>query len=240
MKLFNSLPKNFLKRFSKQALALGLAVSFSAGSSIVLAQGMMGGGQGGQGMQQGMMGGGQGGQGMQQGMMGGGQGGQGMQQGMMGGGQGGQGMQQGMMGGGQGMGPGMMGGIMDMPCPMMGGMDGMDSAGMGMMLQADPEQREQLRALKEEYRPAQFARMGRLMNLRDEMMAAMHQSRPDPEEVEKIHSRMAELRGEMLAEHIRHRNDMEELLSDEQRQQLQNRGSSMQGGASPSAGSNTQ
>lgn len=204
MKLFNSLPKNFLKRFSKQALALGLAVSFSAGSSIVLAQGMMGGGQGG---------------------------GQGMHQGMMGGGQGGMGP--GMMGGGKGMGPGMM----DMPCPMMGGMDGMDSAGMGMMLQADPEQREQLRALKEEYRPAQFARMGRLMNLRDEMMAAMHQSRPDPEEVEEIHSRMAELRGEMLVEHIRHRNEMMELLSDEQRQ---NGGSSMQEGMSPSAGSNAQ
>ncbi|MWJ28804.1 periplasmic heavy metal sensor [Halomonas sp. ZH2S] len=208
MKLFNSLPKNFLKRFSKQALALGLAVSFSAGSSIVLAQGMMGGGQGG---------------------------GQGMHQGMMGGGQGGMGP--GMMGGGKGMGPGMMGGMMDMPCPMMGGMDGMDSAGMGMMLQADPEQREQLRALKEEYRPAQFARMGRLMNLRDEMMAAMHQSRPDPEEVEEIHSRMAELRGEMLVEHIRHRNEMMELLSDEQRQ---NGGSSMQEGMSPSAGSNAQ
>ncbi|CAM4004557.1 Spy/CpxP family protein refolding chaperone [Vreelandella rituensis] len=215
MKLFNSLPnillKDSLKGFSKQALALGLAVSFSAGSSVVLAQGMMGGGQGGQGMHQGMMGGGQGG---------------------------GQGMQQGMMGGGKGMGPGMMqGGMMDMPCPMMGGMDGMDSAGMGMMLQADPEQREQLRALMEEYRPTQFERMGRLMNLRDEMMAAMHQSRPDPEEVKEIHSRMAELRGEMLVEHIRHRNDMEELLSDEQRQQ-RNSSSSMQNNASPSTGSN--
>ncbi len=166
---------------------------------------MMGGGQGGMGS--GMMGGGQGGMGS--GMMGGGQGGMGS--GMMGGGQGGMGP--GMMGGGQGgMGPGMMGGGM-MPCPMMG-------EGMGMMQELDPDQRSQMRELMQEHRPAQFERKGRLMNLRDDLMAEMHGERPDPEAVQAMHGRMAELHGEMMAEMVRMRNAMHDLMTDEQRQQL--------------------
>ncbi|WP_290793865.1 Spy/CpxP family protein refolding chaperone [Halomonas sp.] len=189
----------------KHALALGLALAIGAsGSGIALAQGMPDTqpGQGG-----GMMGGGQGGLGSS--MMGGGQGGMGS--GMMGGGQGGMGP--GMMGGGQGgMGPGMMGGGM-MPCPMMG-------EGMGMMQELDPDQRSQMRELMQEHRPAQFERKGRLMNLRDDLMAEMHGERPDPEAVQAMHGRMAELHGEMMAEMVRMRNAMHDLMTDEQRQQL--------------------
>jgi len=177
----------------KHALALGLALAIGAsGSGIALAQGMPDAqpGQGG-----GMMGGGQGGMGS--GMMGGGQGGMGS--GMMGGGQG-------------GMGSGMMGGGM-MPCPMMG-------EGMGMMQELDPDQRSQMRELMQEHRPAQFERKGRLMNLRDDLMAEMHGERPDPEAVQAMHGRMAELHGEMMAEMVRMRNAMHDLMTDEQRQQL--------------------
>ncbi|MFO8045587.1 MAG: Spy/CpxP family protein refolding chaperone [Halomonas sp.] len=139
--------------------------------------------------------------------------------GMMNGGQGGMGP--GMMGGGQGgMGPGMMGGMMGggmmggmMPCPMMG-------EGMGMMSMLDPDQRSQMREMMQEHRPAQFERKGRLMNLRDDLMAEMHGERPDPEQVQALHGRMAELHGEMMAEMVRMRNAMHDLLSDEQRQQL--------------------
>ncbi|WP_445157008.1 Spy/CpxP family protein refolding chaperone [Halomonas sp. E14] len=144
----------------------------------------------------GMMGGGMG-----PGMMGGGMG-----PGMMGGGMG-----PGMMGGG--MGPGMMGGGM-MPCPMM-------DDGKGMMQMLEPEQRNEMRELMREHRPAQFERMGQLMNLRDDLMAAMHGERPDPEEVQAIHAQMAELHGEMMAEMVRMRNAMHDLLTDEQREQWQ-------------------
>lgn len=122
----------------------------------------------------------------------------------------------GMMGGGQGgMGFGIMsGGIM--PCPMMGG------AGMGMTQEMlDSEQRSEMRKLMQEHRPAQFERKGRLMNLRDDLMAEMHSERPDPEAVQAKHSRMAELHGEMMAEMVRMRNAMHDLMTDEQRQQLQ-------------------
>ncbi|SEK72966.1 Spy/CpxP family protein refolding chaperone [Halomonas daqiaonensis] len=142
----------------------------------------------------------------------------GMMQDMMGGSQGGMGpdMMKGMMGGGQGgMGPGMMSGGM-MPCPMMGG------AGMGMMQEMlEPKQRNEMRELMQEHRPAQFERMGRLMNLRDDLMAEMHGQRPDPEEVKTLHGQMAELHGEMMAEMVRMRNAMHDLMTDEQRQQLQ-------------------
>ncbi|MFQ3786723.1 Spy/CpxP family protein refolding chaperone [Halomonas sp. A29] len=135
--------------------------------------------------------------------------------GMMGGGMGpgmmGSGMGPGMMG--SGMGPGMMGGGM-MPCPMLDG-------GKGMMPMLEPEQRSEMRELMREHRPAQFERMGQLMNLRDDLMAAMHTERPDPEEVQALHGQMAELHGEMLAEMVRMRNAMHDLMTEEQREQMQ-------------------
>jgi len=112
-------------------------------------------------------------------------------------------------------GSGMMGGGM-MPCPMMGG------AGMGMMQEMlEPEQRDEMRKLMQQHRPAQFERIGRLMTLRDDLMAEMHGERPDPEEVQALHGQMAELHGEMMAEMVRMRNAMHDLMTDEQRQQLQ-------------------
>ena len=178
----------------KHTLALGLALALGAsGSGIALAQSM----PTNQPNQGSGMTGGSGGQG-------------GMGPDMMGG----------MMSGGQGgMGPGMMKGMMGggmMTCPMMGG------AGMGMMREVlDPEQHDEMRALMQEHRPAQFERMGRLMNLREDLMAEMRGERPDPEEVQALHGRMAELHGEMMAERVRLENTMNDLLTDEQRQQLQ-------------------
>ncbi|XUO87715.1 Spy/CpxP family protein refolding chaperone [Halomonas sp. KM072] len=199
-------------KLRKQTLALGLALAIGAsGSGIALAQGMPDSQPGqGSGMGPGMMGG----------MMGGGGQG-GMGPGMMGGGgQGGMGpgMMGGMMGGGGqgGMGPGMMGGMMGggmMPCPMM-------AEGMGMMSMLEPDQRSQMRELMQEHRPAQFERKGRLMNLRDDLMAEMHGERPDPEQVQELHGRMAELQGEIMAEMVRMRNAMHDLMTDEQREQL--------------------
>ena len=91
---------------------------------------------------------------------------------------------------------------------------------MGMMQMLDAEQRSQMRELMQEHRPAQFERKGRLMNLRDDLMAEMHGERPDPEQVQELHGRMAELHGEMMAEMVRMRNAMHDLMTDEQREQL--------------------
>ncbi len=135
----------------------------------------------------------------------------GMGPGMMGYGQGG-------MGPGMMMGQGMMGSML--PCPMM-------AEGMGMMHRLEPEQRSEMRGLIQQHRPAQFERMGKMMDLRMELMAAMHAESPDPEQVKSLHGQMGELRGEMMAEMVRMRSSMLDLLTDEQREQLK------QGAASP-------
>tara|TARA_B100000700_G_scaffold130043_1_gene145687 strand:+ start:221 stop:859 length:639 start_codon:yes stop_codon:yes gene_type:complete len=207
------------KRILAIALAAGLGI---AASGAVSAQGMpqdgmgpglMGYGQGSMGP--GMMGYGQGGMGP--GMMGYGQGGMGP--GMMGYGQGGMGP--GMMGyGHHGMGLGMMMGGGMMPCTLM-------AEGMSMLSMLDDDQRGEMLNLMQQHRPAQFERMGKMMDLRLELMGAMHADNPDLEEVRALHAQMGELRGEMMAEMVRMRGNILDLLTDEQREQLQ------RGGASP-------
>ncbi|HSH47810.1 MAG TPA: Spy/CpxP family protein refolding chaperone, partial [Halomonas sp.] len=203
------------------ALAAGLSIAASGAVSAQqgnMGPGMMGYGQGGTGP--GMMGYGQGGTGP--GMMGYGQGGMGP--GMMGYGQGGTGP--GMMGYGRGgMGPGMMGyGQGGMGPGMMGyGPGGMGPCmmGYGVIQGLDAEQRNQMRELMQQHRPAQFERMGKMMDLRMELMAAMEADAPDAEQIRSLYGQMGELRGEMMAEMARMRASMFDLLTDEQREQLQ-------------------
>ncbi|MGE4533368.1 Spy/CpxP family protein refolding chaperone [Halomonas sp.] len=178
------------KRTLAIALAAGLGLAASGAAS---AQGGMG---------PGMMGYGQGGMGP--GMMGYGY--HGMGPGMMGYGH--HGMGPGMMGyGHHGMGPGMMG-------------FGPGGMGPGMLQQLDPEQRNQMWELMEQHRAAQFARMGEMMELRQELMTALHAESPDPDEVQSLQARMGELQGEMLAEMVRMHGNMLDLLTDEQRERL--------------------
>ncbi len=138
---------------------------------------------------------------------------------MIGGGQAGMGPGM-MMGGGQGgMGPGMMmgggqGGMM--PCPLMGGMGAM--GGAAAML--DDEQLSTLREMRKAHRSAHFERMGEMMNLREEMLLLMQADRPDSEEVKTLHGQMADLHGEMMADEVRMRNQMQDLLTDEQRERM--------------------
>lgn len=101
-----------------------------------------------------------------------------------------------------------------MPYPMMKG-------GMEMMPMLDGDQHNQMRELMHEHRPAQFERLGHLMNIRDDLMAEMRNERPDPEQVQSLHAQMAEIHGTMMADMVRMHNALDDLLSDEQRQQLQ-------------------
>ena len=186
--------------------ALGLALLLGAGAvGLAGAQGM-------QGMMGGSMhGGGKGGVMQDCPMMGGDY--RGMQ-GMMGGA---------MHGGGQGR-TGMHGGMMQ------GGAMGM-YGGMGMMrgLDLDEEQQTRLRERRSEHRHQQFSRMAEMMDLRDEMHALMHTERPDPYAVRELHGRMAELHGDMMADRIRLRNEMQDMLTDEQREQMRERRGGMGG-----------
>jgi len=149
-------------------------------------------------------------------------------QGMMGQGYGQMGP--GMMGPGFGqgyghMGPGMMGpgfgqGYGHMGPGMMRPGFGQGYGYMGLQQLFDEEQRNAARELMQEHRPAQFERMNRIMELREEMFSLMQQERPDPDEVKALHARMADVHGEMMAEQLRLRNQLQDLLTDEQRQRL--------------------
>ncbi|MFU8814872.1 MAG: Spy/CpxP family protein refolding chaperone [Pseudomonadales bacterium] len=142
----------------------------------------------------------------------------------------------------QGMGPMQrMGPMMEnCPCPMMqqrsGGMGrGMPMEGMmgpmGMGLEGSelegveltPQQRNQARELRQTHRQRHYERMARAMNLRDDLHAQMREEMPDPDTVQRLHARMAEVHGEMLADNVRLRNAIRGILTPEQRQALQQR-----------------
>lgn len=129
------------------------------------------------------------------------------------------GMGSGMIKGSQeGMYPGMMMGGQSgmMPCPMMGGMGTMS----GMVGMLDEQQMSTMREMRQENRAAQLDRMGEMMNLRDDMMQIMQTERPDPEEVKELHAQMANLHGDMMADNVRMHNQIQDLLTDEQREQM--------------------
>lgn len=128
-----------------------------------------------------------------------------------------------MMEGQGGMGPGMMRGNQSgmMPCSIM--------SGMGMMSgMLDEQQMSTMREMRQENRSAQLDRMGEMMNLHDDMMQLMQAERPDPEKIKELHGKMATLHGDMLTDRVRLHNKIQDLLTEEQREQMSGRMSGSQ------------
>jgi len=180
------------------------------------------------GMGPGMMGG-YGGYGMGPGMMGG-YGGYGMGPGMMGG----YGMGPGMMGG-YGMGPGMMGGY---GMGMMGGYGGYGMGpgmmgGYGMMgfgplgsLDLSGEQRARINKIIDAEQKQHWAVMGKMMEQQNKMRDLYSADEPDPKKVGAVYGEMAKLQQQMLETHVQASNQVQQVLTKEQREQLRewNRG----------------
>jgi periplasmic protein CpxP/Spy len=157
-----------------------------------------------------------------------------------------QGQAMGDRGPGNGMGPGMMGGPdmmgpMSMMCPqMMGGMMGgtgmggmgmmgqgmgmMGPGGMGMMglyqLDLTEEQMGQIRTIQRDARRQHMEIMLDMMDIRDDLMAAMAADRPDSEKVRELQKNISEKQGDMLESAIEIRNKIYDLLNEDQREQL--------------------
>lgn len=163
------------------------------------------GGYGPYGMGPGMMGG-YGGYGMGPGMMGGGYG---MGSGMMGGYGG-----MGMMGGGYGMGPGMMGGY--------GALNGLDLS---------DEQRSKIDKIFDAERKQHWSVMGKMMDEQNKLRDLYAQETPDPKKVGAVYGEIAKLRQQMIEAHVQASNQMQSVLTKEQREQLRqwNRGGWGQG-----------
>ncbi len=173
--------------------------------------------------------GGYNGYGMGPGMMGG-YGGYGMGPGMMGG-YGGYGMGPGMMGGygGYGMGPGMMGGYggYGMGSGMMGGYGGY-GMGYGMMggygayaLGLSADQRSKMAGIWNDSVNKAWPIMGQLREQNFRFAQLMSESNPDRAAVNKVYSRISELRKQLLDQRLDARQKVMEVLTAEQRKKLQ-------------------
>jgi Spy/CpxP family protein refolding chaperone len=154
-----------------------------------------------------------GGYGMGPGMMGG-HGGYGMGPGMMGGGYG-YGMGPGMMGGyrGYGMGPGMMGGYGMGP----GAMSGYSA------LKLSDEQRTKINKIRDQERKEHWAVMGHMLDAQSKLRDLYNTEKPDPKKVGAAYGELAKLRQQMIEAHVQAQNDIHDVLTKEQRDQLGNR-----------------
>lgn len=193
------------------ALALGVAplgvAQAQTGAANVPCP-MMGYGSG-AGMGPGMMGmGGMGGMGM----MGGGM----MDMMMGGGGMGGMGM----MGGGMMGGPGMMGGGYGMGPGMMGGDTGMMGMGPVGMLNLSDDQRDKIEKIYDDERKKHWDVAGKMMEEQNRLRDLYQTDEPDPKKVGAVYGNIAKLRQQMVETHIQARNQIQALLTKEQREQL--------------------
>ena len=130
----------------------------------------------------------------------------------------GYGMGPGMMGGGYGMGPGMMWG---------GGYGGY-GMGPGMMgywaygqLNLSDTQRENINKILDQERRGHWAIMGRMMDQQEKMRDLYEHEQPDPKAVGAVYAAIAKLRQQMIETHVAAQNRIDQLLTKEQREELQ-------------------
>jgi protein CpxP len=154
------------------------------------------------------------------GMMHGGYGGMGMGgYGMMGGGYGGYGM----MGGGYG-GYGMMGGYGGM------GMGGYGMMGYGSMLSLSQAQRDKIEAIQQGMRKSHFAMMESMIKEREKLAELYNQEYPSPSKVGAVYGRIFAIQRQMIESGISAHNQMNKVLTKEQREQIRQWHRGMWGG----------
>ncbi len=120
---------------------------------------------------------------------------------------------QGMMGPGM-MGPGMTG-------PGLGMMPGMTVTDFLNLPGLTDKQREDIRTVEREARREHREALLDMMDARDDFADALAADRPDPERIAQLHEAMSQKQREMIKLSIETRNRIYDLLTEEQREQLQ-------------------
>lgn len=123
----------------------------------------------------------------------------------------------GMMGGGYGYGPGMMGGYGP---GMMGGSPGGGLASLGL----SAEQREKIVALQEENRKANWTTMGQMRSEQFKLRQLYNADKVDSAAVTEQQKKVDELRRQMIKSHVDARNQINAILTPEQRKQYRQYG----------------
>jgi Spy/CpxP family protein refolding chaperone len=132
----------------------------------------------------------------------------------------------GMMGGGGMMGPGMMGGQggMGMGPGMSGGMGMMGGMGMGMgpfaMLDLTDEQRTKIAKIQEDVRKRHWNTQGKILDEQARLSELYAAEKPDSKQVGQAYSNMAKLQQEVIEANVQAQNQMLDVLTKEQREQL--------------------
>ncbi|PSL12518.1 Spy/CpxP family protein refolding chaperone [Marinobacterium halophilum] len=111
-----------------------------------------------------------------------------------------------MMGYGMGM----------MPCPMMGGWQG----GPGVGLQLDEAQQKKMNKIQEKFWKLQREQMEEMQEHHVEMQELWRDGTPDSGKVMDLHREMHEEQLELLEERLKLQQEMDHILTEEQRQQL--------------------
>lgn len=128
----------------------------------------------------------------------------------------------GMMMGGGGM--GMMGPGRGMMGPEMMGPGMMNGMGMGMAtmhaLDLDREQVRKMTQIHKKLAQQHAGMQAELQELQWELSRELAGERPSPEKVGELYEQMAQKRKAMIQERVRARNEMQEALTEEQRQRF--------------------
>jgi Spy/CpxP family protein refolding chaperone len=146
----------------------------------------------------------------------------------------------GMMGPGMGMmGPGM--GMMGPGMGMMGPGMGMMGPGMGAgpgpfdMLNLSAEQRTKINAIQDSLRKQQWALQGKINDEEARLRDLYMVDQPDPKKVGQAYNGIFDLRRQMIEAHVQAHNQMQNVLTPEQRNQIKQLRGGMRGPA-PSQG----
>lgn len=134
----------------------------------------------------------------------------------------------GMMGGygGPGMmggfgGPGMMGGFGGPG--MMGGGPGLAGLllGRGSPVELTDEQRSRVKQISDGERKQHWALMGKMLDEQTKLRDLLEQATPDPKAVGAAYGSISQLQQQMLESHLQARNELQGLLTPEQREQVE-------------------
>jgi len=116
-----------------------------------------------------------------------------------------------------GYGMGMMGGMGMMPCPMLGGVQG----GAGYGIELNEEQREQMNKIREQLWRQQQTIMGEMQADRQEMMRLYQEGQPKGKQLLQAYEQMQQRQRKLFEARLEAHEAMNKLLTEEQRQQLQ-------------------
>ena len=130
---------------------------------------------------------------------------------------------------GYGYGPGMMGGSGYGPGMMGGGygpgvMGGYGPGGGLESLGLSSEQREKIAAVQEENRKANWSTMGQMRSEQFKLRQMYNGEKVDPGAVADQQKKVDELRRQMIKSHVEARNQINAILTPEQRKQLRQHG----------------